>query len=130
MRPLAEMMPERATPEPTARAAVIPCAPSVHPLQCPRCVRGAVRGAGRDWCCRELSLLEALMTADAPPTMNDVRARFPKRTPLAIERACARYGFKLPQRDGRRRRCPACDDLFRGPRGAVCCPMCVQGKGV
>lgn len=96
------------------------------PRNCPRCTLPSKR-LGSEWCCWELVQLRDLMALPTPPTMRELtHVHFIGRSAGSIDRACRRYGFKIPSRRDRTRskRCPSCRTLFAG--ASVVCSRCAQ----
>ncbi len=106
---------------------------------CPRCARMRTSNRlGVDWCCWELRLLRDLLARAVPATMRELTGlHFIGRSEKSIDAACRRYGFKIPARGERQRRCRclACGTLYARAAGVRCCQSCrrpapVLGEGV
>lgn len=94
---------------------------------CPRCdsVRPTNR-LGVGWCCAELRRLRDLMGRPVPATMRELtHGHFIGRSEKSIDAACRRWGFKVPVRAARVRRCRclACGALYAGGSWK-CCERC------
>lgn len=90
---------------------------------CPRCTTPKARKRlGAEWCCWELAQLATLIAQGA--SMREVAGVLAGRSEKSIDATCRRYGLKVPQRERepRRKRCPACSDLFAGT--GKCCAHC------